>query len=424
MWYGQCGINPATQKPANCLYNKRAKAVDGPKSLEILQQLCPELAYNNSTVCCDYKQLLSLQSGLQTGEQMMQRCPACWKNFRELYCRMTCSPNNSMFIDPTNIADDNITLLSIDYYVDKAYRDGMYNSCKDVIFPSNNQKIMSIMCGCPADQCTALKFLKFMGDPAINNVSPFMINFPAVAKKGSGITPMYVGVIPCNETVFKPSTNKTSAACSCQDCIKSCQPFPHYNPTHHWELDMGDIHFNIVSFATLIVYLVFLVLFIACNIVYYIYASRHYSSKPEYTKAIIGGRRYGLLEKLGMYMDRTIKRLFNAWGNVCCDYPLLVILLAFIFVVICSLGLLKFTVITDPVKLWSAPNSQAREEKNLFDSKFSPFYRTAQIIFTVKSGSQWNRESCYKSFQVTPYGKCGLTGRVLRLEALQRVSRH
>lgn len=35
---------------------------------------------------------------------------------------------------------------------------------------------------------------------------------------------------------------------------------------------------------------------------------------------------------------------------------------------------------TDPVELWAAPDSQARIEKDSFDSTFAPFYRTAQVI--------------------------------------------
>lgn len=35
---------------------------------------------------------------------------------------------------------------------------------------------------------------------------------------------------------------------------------------------------------------------------------------------------------------------------------------------------------TDPVELWAGPNSRSRAEKDYFDSKFGPFYRTAQVF--------------------------------------------
>ncbi|CAF5118294.1 unnamed protein product, partial [Rotaria socialis] len=43
-------------------------------------------------------------------------------------------------------------------------------------------------------------------------------------------------------------------------------------------------------------------------------------------------------------------------------------------------GLLKFKVTTDPVLLWSAKSSIARQQKDYFDKHFKPFYRTTQII--------------------------------------------
>jgi Niemann-Pick C1 protein len=40
---------------------------------------------------------------------------------------------------------------------------------------------------------------------------------------------------------------------------------------------------------------------------------------------------------------------------------------------------------TDPVELWASPNSRSRIEKEYFDTNFSPFYRTEQIIITAKN---------------------------------------
>ena len=227
MWYGQCGTNPRTYKPVNCVYNGLAKPVDGSESFDILAKLCPEISHSYSRVCCSYEQLVSLQSGIQSAKQMMSRCPSCWRNFRELYCRLICSPNNSMFIEPTELSADKKAILSINYYVEKAYRDGLYDSCKDVIFPSSKQKIMNFMCGTTVDKCSPLKFLTFMGDTQINGVSPFTIRYPSESPEPP-MKAMNVTVIPCNKPV--PSLLKKTTmeeACACQDCIPSCKtPFP------------------------------------------------------------------------------------------------------------------------------------------------------------------------------------------------------
>ena len=421
MWYGQCEKNRATNLPLNCFYNGKAKLIENRESRDILAKLCPEFSHKDSKVCCDIKQILSLQSGIQSAQQMMTRCPACWKNFRELYCQMTCSPNNSLFIDPI-LTLSKKSVQSIEYNVDQTFRDGLYNSCKNVIFPSSNQKIMNFLCGTKAENCNPLKFLRFMGDPTLNgDSSPFLIEYPPSPKANSSIVPMYVDVKLCDKTVYIPYTNSTAAACSCQDCIESCPPVPHYTPTTHWELDVGDIHFNIISFATLLVYLAFLVVFTAGSIVYFKYSSNR-KTFSEHSKAVVGGRQRspGLVAYLGKSMDQKIKLVFSKWGNICSDYSIIVIIGAVVFVIICSIGLVKFTVITDPVKLWSAPGSQARREKDIFDSKFSPFFRTAQIIFSVKPDSNWSKETCYTNFGHPK--ECSLTGKILRLEALQKVS--
>lgn len=420
MWYGQCGTNPATKKPVNCVYNGPAKPVDGKKSFDILAELCPEFSHNGSKVCCSFDQIASLQSGLKSAQQMMARCPSCWKNFCELYCSMTCSPNNSMFMSVEKVApNNNKSILAINYYVDKTFRDGLYNSCKNVIFPSSNQKIMNFMCGTSADKCNPLKFLRFMGNPSLNGVSPFLINYPTTPAEG--IVPMYADIHLCNESVFQPFTNSTLSPCSCQDCIQSCPVLPHYIPPEHWHLDIGDIHFNLISFVTLLVYLAFLVLFTAGSILYFNYSSSRYNFQTnEHPKAIIGGRQ-GLLERLGKRFDETIKNIFTKWGYICSEFSIFVIIGAVGFVIICSVGVTKFTVVTDPVKLWSAPGSQARLEKDIFDKQFQPFYRTAQVIFSLKSDSKKNSETCYHNFNTKP-GDCILTGSILRLEILHKVS--
>lgn len=45
-------------------------------------------------------------------------------------------------------------------------------------------------------------------------------------------------------------------------------------------------------------------------------------------------------------------------------------------------------VTTDPVELWASPNSRSRLEKDFFESKFGPFYRTAQVF--IKPTNQEN----------------------------------
>lgn len=42
-------------------------------------------------------------------------------------------------------------------------------------------------------------------------------------------------------------------------------------------------------------------------------------------------------------------------------------------------GVMYLTITTDPVDLWASPSSQTRIEKDYFESRFQPFYRTEQV---------------------------------------------
>jgi hypothetical protein len=44
-------------------------------------------------------------------------------------------------------------------------------------------------------------------------------------------------------------------------------------------------------------------------------------------------------------------------------------------------GIFQLEITTDPVQLWASPTSRSRLEKDFFDSRFRPFYRTEQIFF-------------------------------------------
>ncbi|XP_033367644.1 NPC1-like intracellular cholesterol transporter 1, partial [Parus major] len=48
-----------------------------------------------------------------------------------------------------------------------------------------------------------------------------------------------------------------------------------------------------------------------------------------------------------------------------------------------SAGLVTLRLTTDPVELWSAPESRARQEKEFHDRHFGPFLRTNQVIVTA-----------------------------------------
>lgn len=59
------------------------------------------------------------------------------------------------------------------------------------------------------------------------------------------------------------------------------------------------------------------------------------------------------------------------------------LLLSAVVVAVFSAGLKSIELTTDPVELWSASNSRARQEKDFHDTHFDPFFRTNQLILTA-----------------------------------------
>ncbi|KAH8026782.1 hypothetical protein HPB51_024402 [Rhipicephalus microplus] len=76
---------------------------------------------------------------------------------------------------------------------------------------------------------------------------------------------------------------------------------------------------------------------------------------------------------------------FHRWGLFVARNPMLVMMAALAVSVLLSLGLLKFTVTTNPVDLWVSHSSLARKHMNYFNTHFGPFYRVEQIILRPKA---------------------------------------
>ncbi|WP_411025072.1 hypothetical protein, partial [Salmonella sp. s54836] len=66
---------------------------------------------------------------------------------------------------------------------------------------------------------------------------------------------------------------------------------------------------------------------------------------------------------------------------------------------------------TDPVKLWSSPDSIARQGKDYFDNHFGPFYRTEMLILRANDFHPYN-------YSTYPYHSKILFGSVLHKEIL------
>ena len=232
MWYGQCTTGP---KAKNCYYNGPAKPLTDPKGLKLLNSLCPELSGQHT--CCSTKQLIALSNNLETMVQLTTRCPACWNNIRRLYCQLSCNRDQSMYMDPIVIIGN--AILNINYYVSSVFKQGLFDSCKDVMFPEYNVKVLYLLCGTSAEKCTAEKLLSYMGID--NGFAPFQIFYPPSVPTESAMSPMDITVFKCNKPFIDPQTKTPAPICSCQDCASpacpstTSAPKPTYGPEFRTE---------------------------------------------------------------------------------------------------------------------------------------------------------------------------------------------
>ena len=390
MWYGKCRT-----RGTPCLYNGPAKPFTDPKGLKVLNSLCPEL--RNQHTCCSTRQLDTLAKNLEILAQLTTRCPACWNNMRRLLCLMTCTRDQSLYMDPKEV--DNSTghaaITDINYYISPTFKQGLFDSCKDVNFPGNNGKVLTMICGTTAEKCTPQKLLRSMGNSA-SGFMPFDIYYPLSVPTNSTISPMNITVFKCNKQFIDPQINRTASPCSCQDCVASCPVRPTLPPQSSPLKIMG---LDLLSFGLLVAYIGLLVIFIPVSLICIMrkkqkryslvsddaqanlkYTGGSYPPVTSSSLPVMVDSSPGLCVRMGNKMESVLRRQFTKWGVYCSTHPFLVMGGSLLVVATLACGLVRFTVTTDLVELWSAPNSESRKQKDIFDSRFGPFYRTEQLI--------------------------------------------
>ena len=402
----------------NCYYNgPPVVATRGDNLFSLIEANCPWYITNDTAaVCCDEVQVQTLQTQVKLAQELLERCPACYKNFMKHFCATTCDPNQALFMDATLLAPvpQNASLSAVERvmtYVTNDYAGRLYDSCKDVEFSQQSGKVISLLCG--STQCNPTAWLRFMGDFTLNPLTPFLIAYTFV--DDTSVLPP--GMEPFDDPLYSCNDSDPSIQCTCADCVPVCPALP---PIPH---DVNKIWVFGVGMAAAGVFLT-LAFFLAALIDMVITLS---AATPiaeggaveavddEDKRPILDGnddiqasppsaslgaavprsrngigfvlcRRWGYI---GAMFENAIKSLFYRWGKFAAQYWYLVCLVCLLVGAGLCFGMFFFTITTDPVKLWSAPTSRARLEKDYYDQRFNPFYRTEQIIFTTKNVSNY-----------------------------------
>ncbi|XP_055384891.1 NPC intracellular cholesterol transporter 1 homolog 1b isoform X2 [Condylostylus longicornis] len=363
VWLGECGI--VGEFPQNCATEEGfpAEKLTENDAVEIFKKRCPDL-YEESleddypVLCCDAKQIRSMEKGIQQAEMIFKRCPTCMSNLILGICAMTCSRSHRKFLTVTSFEEtgEDQYAAEIEYRIDKNFTEMVYNSCKEVIHPMTGRPVMDITC-IPYDSrtCNAERFYQFLGDPEINEQVPFKIDYKYVDNPENRFT---ANTLKCSEAYNQ------SYSCACMDCKDSC-PITQPPKIEEEYFKVGE--FNGISFIVAVVFgalgtlTAIITLIKSCVI-----------NIPRFC----GGFDF---------MDIALKNAFQKWGYMCAKYPVIVLCISSWVCAILIYGMQFMKITTDPVELWAGENSLSRIEKRNFDEMFGPFYRTNQIFIKPRT---------------------------------------
>jgi len=329
---------------------------------------------------------------------------------------MTCSVNQSDFMLalPSDVTPKK-QIKKLHYVVSDDFADGLFDSCIKVQNPSSGKRALDMMCGPDgAAKCTPQKWLDYMGNPTTPLV-PFEIaytlsNEDKVDINGTTLHPMRADTEPCN------------VSCSCQDCQGACLPVPPDIVPQHWTILGIDAMYFIMS----AVYMGFVLVFTLSYIWSCLYCNAlvegsissaliNGDSDSDVVRAVPHNIKPNCYYRVQASMERKLERLFARWGLFCARHYVVVLLVGLGMCLLLSVGIVFFKVTTDPVELWSAPDSRARTEKNYFDTNFGPFFRTEMLIVTAVNSSPWLYPGVWPDMEPT------LLGPVLRKDILREV---
>ncbi|KAJ1028710.1 hypothetical protein NDA16_001876 [Ustilago loliicola] len=297
---------------------------------------------------------------------------------------------------------------TVEYYIDADWKQKFFDSCKNVKFGASNGFAMDFIGGGARDPNA---FLKFLGDEKPLLGSPFQINFPDWHT--------------CTALPELPATNRPGSSCSIG--AMSCFTF---SVIILYALLVGVVWFwkplqKLVRGRRGVIALPHrtsgLSLFssqssgfervrmdsedsldgvdsrqqpqsansgglVGARGLGHFGEESSASSAPDGTYRGIGLERNDNLSALGALQPRKyalnqlLTRSFYRLGLFCARRPWLTFMIAAVFVGIANIGWKNFEVEVDPVRLWVAPGSTAKVQKEIFDQEFGPFYRPQQIF--------------------------------------------
>ncbi|XP_018394267.1 PREDICTED: Niemann-Pick C1 protein-like [Cyphomyrmex costatus] len=363
-WYGECGIDLETMFPRTCVAKNKAQPINDLTAEAVLLKRCPHFFKNGEPperTCCDANQILTMDTSMDMAESVFGRCPTCVRNMFRLICDFTCSSEQGRFVKVTDKGEED----GIEYVIEsqvhttEAFINGTYDSCKNVINPTSGNLAMDLGCGTlGASKCSPKLWYDYLG--RLNPFKPFVIEYIYDSADEWGDEPWNITTKNCSEVY-----DNSSKVCSCVDCPIAC-PFVQLDINENNTFMIGE--FN--GYGVIAAVLVILITIIIGGI---------------YT--VIKKRKNGSFKTPAKQTDRNCRQsyqkvfevAFAAWGSAFAKYPIITLFTISCIILGLSYGINYLSVTVNPIEIWAAANSRARIEKDYFDSRFQPFYRTEQI---------------------------------------------
>ncbi|XP_043263992.1 NPC intracellular cholesterol transporter 1 homolog 1b-like [Colletes gigas] len=349
VWYGDCG--PSVEKPTlnyTCVSNDPPRRINNRTIALLLRDICPQYFIDTESpkLCCDSNNIKTLLGQTNMIDGIFGRCPTCIKNAYKLICDLSCSPEQSRFLQLKDVginSEGKEYVKAVEVHIAEEYMNTTFDSCKNIVHPASGNLAMDLACGIHgASWCTATKWYEYQGDVTANDFITFNMRF--ISNSSGWNEPVKI----CNETYDELS------ACSCVDCPAAC-PFTKIEQYNDYFTIFGYNGYGVLAGIVITVVILFAAVVI-------------FKIRP--TKSNVNWRRS---------LHEMSRSFFTVWGKAFAEYPIITLFTISYIILALSYGITRLSITSDPIEIWAAPTSRARIEKNYFDSHFQPFYRTEQV---------------------------------------------
>ena len=360
--------------------NITAPDIPSPKLQLELNEFCPQVFSHG--ICCSVDQFNDLKEQFNKLKPFIANCPACVHNFKSLFCATTCG-DQSIFnlteIAPSPSNPNVNVVVNATLSINNQFGEGLYDSCKNIKLAAANTPILDFIGGGAHNWLSLISFLGTkspMGSPFTfipNNQSLHSLNDPTVN---------------CNNPNFK---------CSCSDCPSMC---PNCDDLTFTNINLFQQLWltSVLSLSAFLFFIIFLYK------LYHHYKSFNNESTPllasysendlisntsSHSRPPPSSSSNSLLLNKSTPIWYHLQYLNSKLGFYSAYYHKSILKSLFFYYILISLAyaLIKFNFITNPVLLWSNPNSIPNHALMNHNQIFQPFYRIQQLILKSNDAS-------------------------------------